>query len=895
VAKQLDRQLGFWSVYSISVGAMLGPGAFLLPGIAAAIAGPWACIAFGLAGLIVMPAVFTKAELATAMPVSGGTYIYIDRSMGPWMGTITGLGTWFSLSSKTAFALVGLGAYLVLFTTFSPLLFALGVLGVLVLLNIKGVGKVAGIQKVIIFLCIAALLLFCGIGISESDGTNFETALPKGIAGLLAASGMVFVAYSGVTKICSVAEEVRNPNRNLPLGMMAAQLSVMALYMLVAYVVAAHVPFWAADPVSGAVPDATTPITTAGSEFLNINGYRFMAVIGVLALISMCNAGILATSRYPFAMARDSLMPEFFRRLHERHGTPVAAIVATGVLLASLVAFLPLTILAKLASGFKIFIFSANHLALIILRESGASWYRPTFRSPFYPWTQIFGLVGGFVLLFYLGFLAVMGILAGVLVGTIWYFAYGRKRVQRGSALQHLWGESRILRETEMAELEEEMTDQAPRVIVPVFRDQTDTKPLVRLGASFVDVGLLEVVRLEEVPEQLQLMNYADDDQIMHNMAKEAESVCQELQVALEFHDVITHNAKQGLLQHAQATKAQWVVMSWPQTSEHMRFVRDPMAWWLDHPPCDLAVFKNKGHERFRRILVLAEPGPYDSLVTHIADKLAQQEDGELLLYRTVPTTVESTELESMSAYHKQLGEMLTSKHTSLIERSDDKLGSITEISKQFDLIVMGAHPERALRTLLFGSFEHRLAENAHCSILRLKTPRDQVHPRLPLLLQEQPGRFELGPAFANAQIDVGISVRSKEELFARMAQLLAHTSNGNSDVVATAIWKRERHQSTALTGGMALMAATSPAISETTLGVLTTETPVDFRGPGRRQVDLFFTVISPPSERQKQLWLLAHIARMTLRSDFLPAIRDAATAEELREQLTKFGGNGLL
>jgi len=874
---------------------MLGPGAFLLPGIAAVIAGPWACMAFFLAGLIVLPAVFTKSELATAMPVSGGTYVYIDRSMGPWMGTITGLGTWFSLSSKTAFALVGLGAYLVLFTTLSPLLFALGVLSVLILLNIMGVGKVAGIQKVIIFLCIASLLLYSGIGIAQSDGSNFQTALPNGIGGLLAAAGLVFVSYSGVTKICSVAEEVRNPDRNLPLGMFAAQLSVMALYMLVAYVVAAHVPYWLPEATQAAGYDQSTPITTASKEFLDINGYRFMAVIGVLALISMCNAGILATSRYPFAMARDSLMPDSFSRLHERHGTPVAAILATGALLTCLVTFLPLTMLAKLASGFKIFIFSANHLALIILRESGASWYRPSFRSPFYPWTQILGLLGGIVLLFYLGALALIGILGGVLIGTVWYFSYGRKRVERGSVIQHLWGESRILRETEMAELEEEMTDQAPRVIVPVFRDQTDTKPLVRLGASFVDVGLLEVVRLEEVPEQLQLMDYAKDDQIMHNMAKEAEAVCQEVQVALEFHDVVTHNAKQGLLQHAQATKAQWVVMSWPKTSEHMRFVRDPMAWWLDHPPCDLAVFKDKGNHRFQRILVLAEPGPYDSLITHTADKLARQEDGELLLYRTVPTKIEATELQALSAYHDQLGEMLTSKHTSLIERSDDRLGAITEISKQFDLIIMGAHPERALRTLLFGSFEHRLAERAHCSVLRLKTPRDQVHPRLPLSLQEQPGRFELAPALSTAKIDVGIAVRSKEELFGRMAQHLAKESTGTNDTIAAAIWDRERHQSTALTGGMALMAATTPSVSHTQIGVLTTQNPVDFRGPGRRQVDLFFTVLSPPSERQKQLWLLAQIARMTLRSDFLPTIRKSATAEELREQLTKFGGNGLL
>jgi amino acid transporter/mannitol/fructose-specific phosphotransferase system IIA component (Ntr-type)/nucleotide-binding universal stress UspA family protein len=892
LAKQLDRQLGFWSVYTISVGAMLGSGVFVLPGIAAAIAGPWVCVAYLLAGIIVLPAVLTKAELATAMPVSGGAYVYIDRSMGPWMGTITGLGTWFSLSAKTAFALAGLGAYLVLFTTLDPKLFALSVLGVLVVLNILGVGKVANIQKAIVFLCIASLLLYSFFGIAAANTSNFDTALPKGLSGIFGAAGLVFVSYAGVTKICSIAEEVHHPSRNLPLGMICAQLTVMVIYVLIALAVASHVEYWKlAEP---ALADKT-PITTAGAEFLNDRSFRFMALIAVLGLISMCNAGVLATSRYPFAMARDSLMPPVFSKISNRFGTPIPSILITGSLLASLVLALPVTTLAKLASGFTIFIFSANHLALIILRESGARWYKPTFRSPLYPWIQIFGILGGGVLLFYLGLLPLAGIAAGILVGTAWYFAYGRSRVERSGAFQHLWGEARVLRQTEKAEQEEELTDQAPRVIVPVFHDQTDTKHLVRLGASFVELGLLEVVRLEEIPEQLTLMEHARDDTIMEKMSKDAEKICSELKIALDFHDVVTHNAKQALLHHAQATNAQWLVMNWPKTSKYMRFVRDPMAWWLDHPPCDLAVFRDRGADQFRRILVLAEPGPYDSLVTHVADRLAQQEDGQILLYRTVSSQTSKEEMQSITDYHSQLGGMILSTHSSLVERSHDPLAAIVEHSKNFDIIVMGAHAEQAFRTLLFGSFEHRLAEAVSCSVLRLKTPRDMVHPRLAMSLQEQPGRLELGPIIDESSLGVKIAVQSKEELFTQMAERLAERLQTQPRVVEAAIWQRERFQSTALSGGLALMAATCPSLKKTCFGVITTENPVDFRGPGRRQIDTFFAVLSPPNERKKQLWVLAQFARMTLRTDFLPAVRKAETEGELRKILTKFGGNGLL
>jgi APA family basic amino acid/polyamine antiporter len=892
LAKQLDRQLGFWSVYTISVGAMLGSGVFVLPGIAAAIAGPWVCVAYLVAGIVVLPAVLTKAELATAMPVSGGTYVYIDRSMGPWMGTITGLGTWFSVAAKTAFALAGLGAYLVLFTSLDPTLFALSVLGVLVLLNIVGVGKVAKIQTAIVFLCIASLFVYSFFGLAEANTSNFDTALPKGFSGLIGAAGLLFVSYAGVTKICSIAEEVQNPSRNLPLGMICAQLSVMVIYVIIALVVASHVDYWKlADP---SLAD-TTPITTAGAEFLNDRGYRFMALIAVLGLISLSNAGVLAASRYPFAMARDALVPPFFSKVNDRFGTPVASVLVTGGLLASLIIALPVTTLAKLASGFKIFIFSANHLALIILRESGARWYKPTFRSPFYPWVQIFGIFGGIFLLSYLGMLPLAGIAAGILIGTGWYFGYGRSRVERGTAFQHLWGEAQVLRQTELAEKEEELTDQAPRVIVPVFHDQTDTKHLVRLGASFVELGILEVVRLEEIPEQLMLMDHAKDDTVMKKMAVDAEEVCAELQIALDFHDVVTHNAKQALLHHAQSSNAQWLVMDWPQTTKYMRLVRDPMAWWLDHPPCDLAVFRDRGADQFRRILVLAEPGPYDSLVTHVADRLAQQENGEILLYRAVPTDSSKDQMKSVSDYHEQLGEMILSTHTSLVERHDDPLAAIALHSSNFDLIIMGAHAERALKTLLFGSYEHRLAEAVDCSVLRLKTPRDMVHPRLAISLKEQPGHLELGPVIQSAPLGVKLAVRTKEELFTQMAERMAASLQTETGIVEAALWKREHFQSTALTGGIALMAATCSSLKETQFGVITTEQPVDFRGPGRRQVDLFFTVLSPPSERQKQLWLLAQFARMTLRSDFLPAVRKADSEEALRAILIKFGGNGLL
>lgn len=137
--RELERDLGLYATVTISIGAMVGSGIFVLPGLAAEMAGPAVILAYPLAGLVVLPAALSKAETATAMPESGGTYLFIDRAMGPLPGTIAGLGAWFTLLFESAFALVGLGAYLLLFAPLptKPVALALGV--ALLVVNLVGV------------------------------------------------------------------------------------------------------------------------------------------------------------------------------------------------------------------------------------------------------------------------------------------------------------------------------------------------------------------------------------------------------------------------------------------------------------------------------------------------------------------------------------------------------------------------------------------------------------------------------------------------------------------------------------------------------------------------------------------------------------------------------------
>jgi amino acid transporter/mannitol/fructose-specific phosphotransferase system IIA component (Ntr-type) len=894
VTKQLDRSLGLASVYSIAVGAMMGSGIFVLPGLAAAIAGPWVSISYLLAGFLVVPALFSKAELATAMPVAGGTFVYIERSMGPWMGTVVGLGTWFALSAKTAFALVGLGGYLVLFSDWPPQAVSLTILGSIVALNILGAAKASSLQRWVVYGCLGALATFITMGwpthffgsdlFLESNWRHPN--LPTGVAGIIAGAGFVFVSYNGVTKVCSVAEEIRNPERNIPLGMMLAQLSVMVLYTLVSLVITTSVPY-------DSLADDLAPIATAAMAIAGPTAQTAMAIVAVAALSSMCNAGVMASARFPFAMGRANTLPTALANINSRTGTPITALLVTGLLLFLLVTLFPVYELAKLASGFTIFIFCVENLAVVVLRESGTRWYRPTFRSPLYPWTQAVGILGGLWLLYQLGLLAIGGVCLSLAVGSFWYFIYARHRIDRKGLFRHLWGEAQVLKATERAEAMENSDEALPQVIVPVFGGEPAPSRLVQLAAAFASNKRLEVLRLEEVPDQAHLSSFLELDEDTRDLARRAAQIGQSTQIEVDFHDIVTHNAKHALRQHAETTKADWIVMEWPTRSELHYIIRHPFTWWLNNPPCDLAIFLDRAgpfdgdtQDDFQRILILAEPGPYDSLMVHVADCLAAtQRDARVTLFWPISDNASAAEVDQNRQYHEQLASLCASPCESRIVRGRDPFSTIAKVSAEYDLLIMGAPEENTLRTLFFGSKEHRAANVAQCSVLKLKAPRHQVHHRFDLRREDTQEQMILAPHIHHAVVGHNIQVNKKQDLFKLVGTMLQDAKATNHpEGVTAALFERERQQNTALREGVAISAPTVEGLRHTQVVVLTLDRAIDYQSSGQPMVDVVLLVLAPRTDRQAQLWVLERLARMALRSDLLQLLREADSEEALRE-----------
>ena len=447
VSDTLERKLGMASVVIISLSAMLGSGLFVLPALAMLdmgggagsipVGGIW--LAYLVAAIIVLPGAVSKGELATAMPSSGGSYVYVERTFGPLIGTISGLGLWANFMLKSAFALIGFKAYLLVLESWLDVtidieIAALLLLVIIVIINILGLKRIKKVQTPIVLTSVLFLFLLCFWAIFTME-MNWDAAFSReaygaGWASVAETAAFVFVAYAGVTKIAAVGGEIKEPGRNIPYGILLSLLISCLLYVVISIVMVATI-----EPSEFMIDGdhaREDPIyvfaTTVGGETVGV----IAAVLAVTTMASMALAGIMASSRFPYAMAIDNLLPEALENVHSKYQTPHLAIIGTGIAMAAAIILLPVHDIAKLASGFKIMIFIVINACVIVLRRASKthSWYQPEWKSPLYPFFQLLGIIGGIVLIYLMGEKAVIGAAACCILGLITYYSYGQSRVQ---------------------------------------------------------------------------------------------------------------------------------------------------------------------------------------------------------------------------------------------------------------------------------------------------------------------------------------------------------------------------------------------------------------------------------------------------------------------------------
>jgi amino acid transporter/nucleotide-binding universal stress UspA family protein len=624
---ELERTLGFVEAMTLGGGTMIGAGIFILPGIAAEGAGPASSISYAIAGFVALLAALSLSELATGMPIAGGSYHYVNRALGGLFGAVVGWGMWTGLMFASAFYMIGFGQYLVEpipFLDGRSFIVGLGLVGLALLLgmNYYGTEESSAFQNVTIGVETAIILVFVAVGLFFIDSGNLEPFAPFGAGGVVATTGIVFISFLGFEIIATVAGEIKNPGRTIPLSMILSVVLVTVLYVLVMLVSTGVIPF-------ESLGDSPIPVSDVAVVYLGPAGVVAIVFAAIIAAISSSNSSILAASRVIYAMGRDGVVTDWFNVSHPRFYTPHRAIAATGGVTALLVLVgleveTIIALLAEAASFSFLVAYSLVHVSLVVFRRADPDNYDPSFAlpRPLYPGVPLLGVVLSLVVISQMATVVVVIGSSIVAFGVVWYAVYARGRVVN----EGLLSEAIRGRPTEPF-----------RVVVPVANPATQ-HGLLRLAAASAhaneDRGTPELVAVNvtpvDHPSPLQNVE-ADRAEHQRDLLENARDIAAEMDVSLRTKTVVAPDVGEAILDVVEAEAADEVILGWDGTLDRDGHVFgatvDSVA---REAPCDVTVVNLRGDAVGTPVALVAS-GPNAPVVAHQAVEFAAV-DG------TVPT-----------------------------------------------------------------------------------------------------------------------------------------------------------------------------------------------------------------------------------------------------------------
>lgn len=426
---------------------MIGAGIFVLTGLAAEISGPAAILVFALNGVVTVLTGISYAELASAIPKSGGGYVFVREVFsGP---TSFLMGWMLSFAYMIAGALYALGfssnfvEFVHLYWAGLPtgpvwhILYALTVVGLFALLNAVSTEASGGAETVVTIIKIIILLVFAGFGAFAVEGSNFEPFFAKddSSVAILKAMGLTFIAFEGYDLIATVTEEVENPRENIPKAIFISLVATVAIYLIVVWVAIGTL---GAEELGRA---GETGIAEAATSFMPTipllgEGAALIVFGAVFSTVSALNAVVIASSRVVFAMGREDQLPNPLGQISARFGTPLAAVVVSAAVMLGSVVFLPIEQVGRVSSLFFLVSFVVVNWSVIRLRNRRPNMRRP-FEMPFYPAIPILAIVLNLVLAYFLlrddPYTLVLGV-GWIAIGGLVYAALQWRRTETEAA-----------------------------------------------------------------------------------------------------------------------------------------------------------------------------------------------------------------------------------------------------------------------------------------------------------------------------------------------------------------------------------------------------------------------------------------------------------------------------
>jgi len=422
---ELRRTIGFWGATGIGIGAIIGTGIFVLIGVASGIAGPGVILSFIIAGFVALLTGLSTAELSSFIHESGGSYIYTTKAFGAFPGFVVGWMKSFDYIVGASAVSVGFAAYFTYFvgipsTTGTLVIVATVWPLVLMLLNMKGLQEASWTNNLLVALKILALLIFIVVGaaalIGSGNYSNYHPFFPKGFSGVMSGAAIIFFAFIGFNTIAVMAEEVKNPEKNVPRAILFAFAVCTIIYIGVSLVAVGIVNWEALGSSRAPLEFALKNITD------NIFILQFVAISALFATTSVIMASIMGGSRALFAMARQGVLPKVLSTI-SRQSVPVFTILMSGLIISGIVLVTDgnLDWLASLFNFGTLLTFFFINLSLLRLRKLMPDAKR-SFKVPLYPYTPVFAMISCVILAFYLNANAVITAFFFLAIGIVVYY-----------------------------------------------------------------------------------------------------------------------------------------------------------------------------------------------------------------------------------------------------------------------------------------------------------------------------------------------------------------------------------------------------------------------------------------------------------------------------------------
>ena len=703
--------MGLFDAVTIGTGALMGAGVYVLIGLAAGVAGPSVWLSYVICGLLAFFTTLLYAELARIVPVSGGGYAYAYHALGSVGGFVAG---WF-LALGSVFAC---GLYAIGFAEyFASLLgykvppigvraFAIGLVLLSSWINTRGTKGGDRIQKILTWGNLGVLVVFLLFSVFKAQPQLVQPMFPEGFGGTMGAIAIIYISFFGYQFIANNADEIKEPERTIPRAMLISMAISFAFYLAVALVAVMVIP-------CSELAKSNAPLIDVANISMGRFGWLFISVGGVLAAAGALNSTLLSQGRQIYAMGKDGFLPAALGKIHEARKTPYAALVIGGLLVMGVLAALNLEFIAQ----------SANFCLLIsllpvspALRQIYRKYPEKRPRSLFKRMLPELTLLINIGLLFTLDWMALLFGLQLSIAGAAVYFFYARKGEYRSRSGMNIV----------LSEEKKSLLDFGTRILVPMSNPQTQRAILSVSNALLRQAENGEIVALTVVdtPEQMSFFDALSNAGSAVELIERSAQLAKMSEVSIKPIIRASHNIPKGIVHAAETEGCDLVVMGYGGDNSEKSLAL--MEEVLNNTATDVIFLRthdseeNKGDFSPKKIAVsLGGRNRNLGLMAELAGALATYHKGEVTLLHIVPPDFSKAQIDTAKKIVMEALEEfnVAALFSVRVLASDDALTCLSNVSNEYDLLVVGTVKTGFFQKAMVGRFSSRLAERAHCAV----------------------------------------------------------------------------------------------------------------------------------------------------------------------------------